>query len=399
MDFLKKHYEKMILAGLLLLFIGSMLYLLNAIKESHTRLNIREKRADYSCADEKSPGFDVKYITEGNCDWHQSEAKLKGKNQVSDLVLMFPVTRCGNRQCDSLIPRSVLEAAEKTPDDSDSFKCPVCKDPQKKPNAPFNPGEDIVSNIIKRDDLDGDGIPNDVEKRFGLDPINKDDALMSLARDGFSNIYKYKNDFVLNDPQSHPPLYKRLLVASAGRSKIPYTLKAITPNGANEKEWEIQINDHLNGKDSKTIFKRLGDSVNLRFDGKSHNYRISDVKYIKQGENDESTITLTPIFGNDVTLVMKAGQTLYSPNSKVTLFDTGSGSEFEVKKGNSFRLGNSRIGRSTYRVVNIDPTRKEVFLADEDGAPIAEPLTTRGFIPVRERIYSSPADAGNGTVK
>ena len=66
MDFIKKHYEKLILLLLLVIFIASMFHVLNIIKQTgeiqEHHLQIPTREADYKIQDPNDPSFNVPEI-------------------------------------------------------------------------------------------------------------------------------------------------------------------------------------------------------------------------------------------------------------------------------------------------------------------------------------------------
>ena len=119
MEFLKRHYEKLVLAVLLLLFIGSMVYLLQIVQETakinREGLTLPTRDPDFTPVSPTAEQFDrAKLFAFGN-DWTPAVARNeKHKNYFSDLVVTFGAARCGH--CDRIIPLYFFENRE----------CPLC---------------------------------------------------------------------------------------------------------------------------------------------------------------------------------------------------------------------------------------------------------------------------------
>ena len=254
MEFLKRHYEKLILLVLLLGFIVSMIYVFriisatSEIKESD--LDIPTREADYQPADPADPQFNVKVQLGGTqLHWDPSAARNAENAEFSDLVVMFPVSRCPH--CDKLIPRSCM---------TDGGHCPFpeCGKELKNP-----PERKAFSYSVASDDSDHDGISDKDEIRLGLNPNNPNDALQDNDGDGFSNLCEFRRGTSISDPKSHPPFWYRLRLVDLRTPPIPYRLKAISTNNSSDKSlWVIQVND-MRGSKKKTEFRNIGETLEI----------------------------------------------------------------------------------------------------------------------------------------
>ncbi len=387
MEFLKKHYEKLILLVLLLAFIISMVYVFSIINQTReikeSDLNIPTRQADYEPADPADVQFDLKtQLAATQLHWEPSTVRNpKNAEHFSDLVVAFPMSRCPH--CSKIIPRVYM---------ADDSKCPfaLCgkelrTPPKRKPQPTY---------VITGSDSDGDGISNQDESRFGLNPNDPLDARQDKDRDGFSNVYECRMDTSPINAKSHPPLWYRLKLIDLRTIKIPYKLMAITTNNSNKKtEWMIQINSTDKGE--KTSFCFLDDTLRIG----EKQYVIKDVDLRQKTVSpdnggtpqilDESIIKLE-LKGGDEKIEMQTGRDVYSPDRKAIMLDTMDGREYIYDVGQAFTMGNNRTGKVTYRIVSIQPEAMTVNLEmpkkydgdkklDERGTQMV--VTKEGMIP------------------
>lgn len=93
-------------------------------------------------------------------------------------------------------------------------------------------------------DSDGDGIPDLVEGKAGLNKRNSGDAALDRDHDGFSNLDEFLYKTEINDPTSRPRLIRKLRLLKKFRNPIDVTLKKVNTNNdpENKKKWDIMIN-------------------------------------------------------------------------------------------------------------------------------------------------------------
>lgn len=385
MEFLKRHYEKLILAVLLLLFICSMAYLVMIVQDTSTitlkKLQLPTREPDFHLQAVKpdDPSFDRKKLFEEGTVWHVSKARKEGATHFSDLVVTFGVTRCGHEDCGKLIPSDYLGA-----------KCPFCG---KELAEPKITGPVLVLSNATAEDPDGCGIPHDVKEKYGLSKDDPQNVLDDLDNDGFSNLYEFKNKTVLNDPRSHPPLWHRLAMQKIESVVLPFVLMKINTNNSDEQsKWDIQINRTDTGK---STFTSLNDVLKID----NRDYRISQIKLNQKKQMvgtsevlvDQSVITLEMVGGKSK-IEMSVGKQVYSPDPKAFLLDTGTNGEFTAGIGEEISLGNRYTGIERYRVAGIDQKAGTLSLLDRTpksrnfNKPIAEPVTFQGKIPMNERV-------------
>ena len=132
-----------------------------------------------------------------------------------------------------------------------------------------------ISQYTSNYDYDEDGIPDVIEKKYGLNPEDKNDALYDADNDSFPNIseYNFNKESVLA-PNMHPPLITRIVLEEIASTKIPIEIENIIRHGYNKDNWRIQTDIYTPQKGWRTKFLKIGD----KFSVNGINYVIKDIK-------------------------------------------------------------------------------------------------------------------------
>ncbi|QSH42490.1 hypothetical protein P0136_02490 [Lentisphaerota bacterium ZTH] len=353
MDFLKRHYEKIILSLLLIVFIMLLIYLIKIIKSTNEitkeDLKIPTPRADYRPVDFLKDQYVLDKLFNKGSEWQRSVPRVKGDKVYTDLLVPFKCARCPH--CRKIVPKFFFL--------NPPHKCPIhgCGKPLPKPVKVESKEKAFV---FKPNDWDNDGIPNAVEEKIGLDPKFPEDANDDLDNDGFSNLFEYNNKTNINNAKSHPPMYKRLKLVDLRRTVLDAELMKVIASGKDKKNWDVQVNVN-NGK--KTKFITLGDPITLDRRGYSIVDITHNVKEIKRGNSilkkDNSTVTLKSD-DDRFTIVMQVGKPVYSPLPKAIVVDLSNGREYQLDSGDKFSLGNKKTRISKYKVLEIDTKKRQI---------------------------------------
>ena len=366
MELIKRHYEKIILLALSIISVltvwrmGEVIAKTKEVKESDLQINLppadyvplREWLKRYQKAmeikDDKereneinrlrenkdfadfldNRKYDVTFLikktalTVGEAGYRDS----RWADNYSDLMQVFKMAWCP--ECERGIPFNWLR---------DGGKCYICG--TKLIAAPENP---VKRRKRTAADVDGDGILNEDEKRYGLDEKYADDALLDKDYDGFSNLYEITiSKTEPDDATSHPPLWLRLRYVTEDNVKLDIEITGVhtkTAKPEDKRTWiatiECKVRDLRTGEfDTQESDCKIGET--LRFSG--HEYVVSDIKLLD--ESDKSyAVVLEMVDGdkNDNSLLQKltliSNQPTYSPDKGVVLEDIGAPLDQDKKR-------------------------------------------------------------------
>ena len=402
MDFIKRHYEKLLLLFMLVLFIGIMIYVMQVAQRarsiSDADLKLPDLKADYKPQPAGGNKDKVKLLVEGSegqCNWIPSGQRdafasdtrglppnrLPVEGTFSDLVVTFSIATCPH--CQKLVPRYYFN----------NRRCPACGGELKTP--PQRPKERRF--VISESDQDGDGLPNDYERTNGFDPKDPGDGLADADGDGFSNLYEYENKTNPKDPRSRPPLWYRLRYISMESVDLPIRFMSVnTVDSKDKKMWNIQFNRikvdrrgrpvidrRTNQPREETINQQLGDTIDIE----EFKYKITEVEYkaVKKGgtteQKDLSSVKLVQVLPPDSgkkkpdVLTMYAGKVVKSNDKRLIVEDVKEEHNrfrFVLRIGGELSIGDRRTGIEKYRLVSVDEAGKTARF-DRVGANIANP--------------------------
>ena len=390
MDFLNKHYEKLVLLAVLIIFFVGMIFVLNTLDKTKevtdADLNIEVKAPDYVGTAKQEKDIAEQWKA-GKFVWNRGETRKSFKVQVcySDLVQFVPLAECPGDNCGNLIPRSYF---------SDK-KCPNCGLLLK--TAPKHPK--YRRNVITADDSDGDGMPDAFEEKYQLNKKDPLDSQYDKDGDGFSNYYEMTVGTDPNNARNHPPLWQRLRLYAVARVVLPVSFRALMDNNSNDvKAWDAQFNVQVLNRRTgklKTTTRMLKVGEEIRIEGR--NYRLEKIDRRKRAKTkeelakeneenkvgkksddkfvDESVAHFTELVSGDAKytpdkLEMQVGKTAYSSDRRPIFVDDGLLPDEREKEenrkafvpGQRFQLGNNYTGVESYVVHKFDDKTKTVIL-------------------------------------
>ena len=224
-------------------------------------------------------------------------------------------------------------------------KCPFCQASQ-------------VKEVKVAIDSDNDGIPNDVELAWGLDPNNPADAGGDLDGDGFTNLEEYVAKTDPKDPKSHPDYLDSLSVSGKPETTtLPVVFENIERLGGQRFRYLFRDPNQKNAYGARGVVLRVENGQEIGKTG------FAPVEYTEQFEKkaikggsgmtkkvDVSTVRLVRKSDNKE-IVVKVNQHNAPIDMQVSLlYSRGTERKIDVTKGSEFDLNGQK-----YKVMAITP--------------------------------------------
>lgn len=201
-----------------------------------------------------------------------------------------------------------------------------------------------------RVDSDGDGMLDEWEKKFGLNPFNSNDALLDLDGDGFTNLEEFLWKTNAADAEDFPPLAAKLRLIAV--RKVPFNLMFIGKHSVSESSVFFALKNKQNLQD---YYVKKGDTI----DG----FLIADYeeKIITITKNDlkiSEDVSVLVLQKDDKLIRLPRGRDVEQTEYVAALHFTLDEHKFTVKLGDKFNLR-----QQEYKVVDITPDF--VIVSDE----------------------------------
>jgi len=233
-SWIKSYYDKIIALIVILLLIGSLFYLAVQIGMMRTMKSKFDKEIrDFKPKHSKADKLETKVFTEA-MDSIEHPLVLTS-DQWTNAMVFTPEKRVWCLGCRKPMP-------------ADAESCPFCH------TVPVYGKE----TKIKTDqiDTDGDGIPDQWEVKYKLDPNDSTDANLDMDKDGFSNIEEFMAGTDPSDPKSHPPILIKLRLIRIDQDPFKLRFKGITKMPDGSSVFQLNLRGNFG-----TGFAQLGDTI------------------------------------------------------------------------------------------------------------------------------------------
>ncbi len=350
--FLLAHYEKIILAVLLIVFTAMLYYQLMFIQRAQNQkvkvtVNPTEKPSDYEPVDFAA---DKKYKMETIfSEWNEVEP-TEASATKTQLMTPYPMAECV--YCHALIPASSYPAIGETR----NGKCRAC-------GKALAPRIKVEDDLAGKSDVNANGIPDDWEKEMNISseytsPDSDEDS------DGFSLIQEYKAKTNPTDPLSHPKYITQVNVSAVSRTRFNgLELVSVDRTKPDKKDWQATFNVVRNGN-KRSAFVQIGGST---FSSNNVSFSVIDIEMDEKTQ--EPIVYIQRVGKADERIVCRVKQPVYNPAPRVRLLNNLYSRTITTSVGAEFTLGTDKTGKEVYRVVSADPTSKEVVVESKAETP------------------------------
>ncbi len=188
-------------------------------------------------------------------------------------------------------------------------------------------------------DSDGDGIPDEWEKQYGLNPL-LDDAGLDLDADGFTNLEEYSHKTDPKSPQSFPSPLTKFKLLRIGRMPMPLSFQGVQRLTTNDVMFTVR-----NNRTHRDYYVRLGNSVE-GYEVAGFDSRIVPVLRGNLKINQDQSILRLRKDGREVPLVL--GRGMGQGELMALASNQFDNSELRLRAGSKFTLKNV-----DYKVIDI----------------------------------------------
>ena len=343
--FLLAHYEKIILALLLIIFTALLYYQLMFIQRAQNQevaIKVKpvQNPSDYQPIDFSA---DKKFRLETIfSEWNTVEVS-EPSPEKAQLMSPYPMAECV--YCHSLIPANAFPAIGETK----NGKCPACG----KALAPRIKVD--TDELLGKADQNGNGIPDEWEKEHNITASNSS-AEFDEDSDGFTLIQEYKAKTNPTDPLSHPKYLSQVYVSAVSRQRFTgLELVSVDMTKKDKKDWTATFNVVRNNN-RRSAFVQINVST---FTSNNVSFSVIDIEV---DEKTQEPVVYIQRVGKVERIPCRVKQPVYDPAPRVRFLNALYDRTFTSSVGATFKLGTAKTGEELYKVVSADPTTKEVVV-------------------------------------
>jgi len=329
---IKEHYDKVIAFAVLLALVASVALLLvkiNLLQQVEREfeswlIGLRPQHPEAAQV-EATPYERARGAIESPL-----QLLVPGTNQPELAWMFVPESRFNCREC----RHPVATGAE---------VCPFCNTPVDMP-------------VDEPLDHDGDGMPSEWERQYGLDPFDASDAAKDMDGDGWTNLEEFLDKEDPTDTKSRPSAVGRLKIEAITGTQfgLRFNSKVMTASGL-----KFGLNYRLPSGEIRTEFVKIGDTIE-GFTVEAYEQKEGPAKPPAMIKEDISELTLLTLRGDTITLIKGQARLHVELVATLSLALSGQEQRFEVRKGDPLE-----VDGGTYTVIDVDDKDRRVVLKGE----------------------------------
>ena len=349
--FLYAHYEKIILAALLIIFTALLYYSLMFIQRAQnqevaTKVKPVQKPSDYTPIDFSSSKYKMETIFS---DWNTVEVAQPSRT-ATQLMAPYPMAECVH--CHALIPVDSYPAIGETK----NGKCPAC-------GKALEPRIKIEIDALGKNDVNSNNIPDDWEREFSIaEEFTSPDS--DQDSDGFTLEQEYKAKTDPTDPLSHPKYITQIYVDAIRQERFTgLELVSVDMTKSDKKDWQATFNVVRNSK-KKTEFVRINVGT---FKNNNVDFSLVDVEV---DDKTQEPVAYVQRVGKVERIPCYVKKPVYDPMPRVRFINAlYKNRTFISSVGSNFKIGTAKTGEELYNVISADPATKEVVVESDSETP------------------------------
>lgn len=417
MSFFQSHYEKIILASLLVIFAVLLVWQVNFLQAGQSQnvdniINKVEPDSDQAPYDFSQEKFKIPRIFLDDVAWHPKAKVNEPPHQRTDLFSSFHLSVCPF--CFNLI------ASANFPEEGsrDVKKCPLCgKDLKARQKKTEHKEEEIDLSATGTQDKNSNEVPDAWEKANGVYAENNAAIHEDPDGDGFTTYEEYVLKTNPLDPKSHPRYIAYTTVMKVERKMFGVLYKGLaSPDREIKdlKDLELNIQFKEPGKRVKKRPKKLGQ----KFQHRRWTFEIVDVVPDDPKKPGQGTVIYVCREGYKEKIKCERDKEVYDPVETVELWVAPYRDKNPVscQVGKTFKLGDERTGVEEYTLVSagagtavVQDSKGKKFQLGKyvEGAPIVEkspsadgnPEGSASGVSNRDRDLPPPLEAPSSSSK
>ena len=392
-SFFQSHYEKIILASLLVIFAVLLVWQVNFLQAVQSQrvdaiINKEEPNSDQKPYDFSQEKFKDSFIFLDDVSWHPEPKVNELPHPKTDLFSAFHLSVCPF--CFNLIPTAYFpELGTSTVN-----HCPICrKDLKARQKKSERKEVEIDLTASANNDKNSNSVPDDWEKENGVYA----ESSTAIDEDPDGDRFSTYEEYVLRtnplDAKSHPPYIAYTTVRRLGRTRIPeFSYRGLDVTGVTDKTkmaFSIQYREPGWNR-ARERSKKFGE----KFKHKNWTFEIVDVIPDDPQNPGQGTVIFVRRDGFDEKIKCEPRKPVYDPVETVDLWNAPYRKTIPCQVGKPFRLGDPKTGVEEYNLVSatpdsavvVDSTGKKFVLKKYTGQPIVERRTQAGGTPDEQSL-------------